>query len=1008
MAEINRNIEGLEILKVITDEDILLNGYISNANAKLISENGSVTVTNFINGYGELFAVAENDIWFQGKFEDASSTKLISNNGNVTTGQETSHGVVTKNAKLSVVANNDVNIYAGQINDKCNASIVSKHGMTRIVGEIMGQAKLYVISEGDIEIFGNIGIQQHAYTHFPQVELISTQGSIRIYGGINDASSVRLTAAIDILIRDGINPGADDFWHPDTRVVAKCEGKITVNQHIKVKTHSYIEFRAHRGIEINGLILMADYSHIKFSVASEGIQVNGDIIGHPNLIYHNPTGLIGGTGGGRHLAIQDDWIDEYKPSIVPAITATWWNNWFWSYGFVSDQIYKPKTYHELVKLMKELSYIKNIRVKGAGGGWSFSDVTLPHNDIEEINNVSIFERGKNNTNDLRYVLRHMVERNTPMDMYPFQVAKSLEHSSDYDDNLLKKNVKSGIDLKSTPSSFKMIDTKNLCSSLQCKLKKKIAYNKQQQEKTHRYWVEAGITMVDLNKLLDHNLPRLAIEASGGSPGATLAGTISTATHGGEFKKPLLIDRILAVHLIGPDGQEWWIEGSNRVITQLDLNTIYNGHSINFVSTSSWNEIKTGISADDFLKAVVTSMGSMGIIYSVVLEVVPQFSIQQATYKYQSINGSSGWEKLLTKAGITSDQLLSRDTSANTALLDFLINGSINGTGISNIDNQYMDLAINPISKSCWIVNRKFLPIIADDDKEMDLISNYTNSLNSSLGEGRAPFNGSKLMSRLLEFLDMPTEDIGLLLELGHMGNFIGGVQKYSSMFLSSIIAHLQIKAMWSAANHPTHTFKGHKFLGDVLDGILDALQETHEQPRSVMSGLSSRVGAIGWPNTGLPGRGFEVAISPSIAFSYVNDIISIIDEMKLENKVFLGYISVRLCPSTRTLMGMQQFKQYAVMVEIVAHRTPESNIIFDNLIDFTKIYSGFDYGQFPPFHWGLETEKIDQEYLLKTPFNQPYRGALTRLDVFKLAKRIIRNDHHEAIFDNTFVARMGF
>ena len=71
-------------------------------------------------------------------------------------------------------------------------------------------------------------------------------------------------------------------------------------------------------------------------------------------------------------------------------------------------------------------------------------------------------------------------------------------------------------------------------------------------------------MADLQQLLDHQLPRMAIQASGGSPGATLAGTLSTATHGGEWQWPLLVDRVKAVHLVAPGGVEWWIEGDEPI------------------------------------------------------------------------------------------------------------------------------------------------------------------------------------------------------------------------------------------------------------------------------------------------------------------------------------------------------------------------------------------------------------------------------------------------------------
>lgn len=981
---INRDINGNEVLKVTTEEDIILNGDInSNADVKLISETGSVTIHKDINSQATLLAIANESVYYRGEFNSETSTKLISKNRSITVGIEGQKKNVNQGAKLSITAKEDVIFHHTDLNGKCDVYIVSKNGSTSLRGDLNSESKLFIISENDIDIIGDINGNV-------RVELISTQGTIRIHGHIHSNSTVKLTAAKNIKIGKEIEGNLS--------VVARCEGQIILNG--KINNHAYVGFRAHQGIEIHGDI--SDHSHARFSIVSGNITIHGNISDNSKITYW-PNGSLNLHGSGLGRSEASPWVQEHAASPENAEIGSWWNNWFWSYGFVSNRVYRPNTYQKLVEIVANLynaasTSSEDIRVKAAGGSWSFSDIILPHNDINEVKNISIFERGKNNTVDLTHVLRHMRQKDRQMDIYPYQIVKSLEHSSYYDTTALRKRVKSGIDLKPTQSRYWIIDTKNLCSSLQSFLTKK--HVDVGGERTYRYWVEAGITMTDLNKLLDNNYPRLAIEASGGSPGATLAGTISTATHGGEFDKPLLIDRVLAIHLFGLDGQEWWIEGSNRVIEKEELQGLYpNISDDHFISSETWDD--TSIDADDFLKTVVTSMGTMGIIHSVVIEVVPQFSIQQVTYKHQ------GWKALLDKAGLSIDQLTSADSTANIDLMNFLIDGVRNGTGISAEENQYMDLAINPISKSCWIVNRKFISRIANEENGLDLISNYMNSLSSIMAEG-ANSDGifhSGLFGRLLDFLSIPRDSLGLVFGTSNISNFLTGVGNFP-MLLSSLMAHLEVKAMWNAT-HESDANRGHKFLSDILEGILDALQGTYEEPKSEISGLSYKVGAIGWPQTGLPGRGFEVAVSPSIAFTYVNDLLNLIDEKAALNKVFLGYISIRLCPNTRTLMGMQQFSPYSVMVEIVAHRTPEANEIFDSLIDFTKDYSHFRNGEYPPFHWGLETEKIDRAYLENTPFGNIYKNGLTRLAVFNLVKERLRNGH-PPLFDNTFVARMGF
>jgi len=993
---INRNIDGREVLKVITEDLIELNGFISgHANVKFISESNSVTINNFMNGHSELLAIADGNVVFQNSLRDHSSAKLISKNGDVYIGNEdiANNFVITNEANVSIEANKDVRIFLTIINSNSPMSIVSKNGSVKIVGEIRGNASISIISEKDIVIQGNITDRVH-------LDLISTKGSIIIGGQIHHSPTIKLTASKQILINNFIVGNTEDWNHPQPSVVARCEGDIIVNGGITVKSYGYIEFRSYNSIRINGNVLIADSAQVKLSASDGPINIFGSIIGRPNLTYW-ATGRLFVTGSGRNLATESNWVQEYGRSLDDAIPGIWWTNWFWSYGYISNYIYKPVSYSELsilyTNLINAAQQINGLKIKAAGGSWSFSDIILPQDSVEEVNRISIFVRGKNNTIDLRLVLRGMTDANTPMDLNPFLVSRSLDHSSFFEqtERHLRKKVKPGIDLKTTKDNYLLIDTKFICSSLQHNLIKKVHNGK------HRYWVEAGITMENLSKLLDHSTPRLAIEASGGSPGATLAGTISTSTHGGEFKKPLLIDRVLAVHLFGADGKEWWIEGSNEVIEKEELQRLFpNITDDHFISRETWSE--TEYSSDDFLKAVITSLGCLGIIYSVVLEVVPQFSIKQVTYKYKH------WNDLLSRAQIT-DGLVNKSAEANNALLNFLIDGSLNKTGIPLSKNEYMDLAINPISKSCWVVNREFLPFIAEDSKEMDLISNYINSLSNNLTEGETHFEflGSKLVARFANFLSIPTDGIGsfVLAEINHFKNFARGIQG-NSMLLSSLMALFQVKAMWNKTNASGDPLRGHKFLSDILDGVLDALQGTHENPKSEVSGVSSKVGAIGWPSTGLPGRGFEVAVSPNIAFSYINDILTYIDEMMAMNKVFLGYISIRLCPSTNTLMGMQQFSPYSVMVEVVAHRTPESNEIFDGLISFTKNYSGFSQGQFPTFHWGLETEQFDEEYLRKTPFMNPYRGNLTKIDLFKRIKNFIRNNH-SPVFDNAFAKRMG-
>jgi len=83
------------------------------------------------------------------------------------------------------------------------------------------------------------------------------------------------------------------------------------------------------------------------------------------------------------------------------------------------------------------------------------------------------------------------------------------------------------------------------------------------------------------------------------------------------------------------------------------------------------------------------------------------------------------------------------------------------------------------------------------------------------------------------------------------------------------------------------------------------------------------VGATGFPASGIMGTGLEIALAPADAFGFLmREILDKIDAYS----PFFGYVSIRVCSMTNTLMGMQQFgdakNPYSVMIEVMAFATP--------------------------------------------------------------------------------------
>jgi FAD/FMN-containing dehydrogenase len=133
-----------------------------------------------------------------------------------------------------------------------------------------------------------------------------------------------------------------------------------------------------------------------------------------------------------------------------------------------------------------------------------------------------------------------------------------------------------------------------------------------------YHAEAGMTIESLYT----ELAALgqALETMGGSSGQTLAGAISTGTHGGDLFKPPLADSVLALHLVGVGGAEYWIEPSSGITDS--------GLLQEFVVPTI--DARNIIYDDAIFNACLVSLGCMGVIYAVVLKVREAYDLIETT------------------------------------------------------------------------------------------------------------------------------------------------------------------------------------------------------------------------------------------------------------------------------------------------------------------------------------------------------------------------------------------
>ncbi len=576
----------------------------------------------------------------------------------------------------------------------------------------------------------------------------------------------------------------------------------------------------------------------------------------------------------------------------------------------------------------------------------------------------------------------------------------------------------------SPESAYVIDTHALASSLQVQLpdlltpSATVAMNARSGHSPRYFFhVEAGITISELGELLARQSPHLSLQAISGSPGATLAGAISTATHGAEFNWPLLIDRVMAVHLVGPGGLQWWIEGTEQIADPDKLLAAYPGLARERIISGATP--RYGIPPKDWLKAVVVSMGSIGVLYSVVLEVVPQFGVHevvvQRTWKTLGFLGNQFPASNLP--ALLRDPMTASTVSSR--IVKLMQSGNLNGTGIVQSDgqreiNQYADLAINPNMRKdgdfdTWVGNRELtaaLPI----DPQPPASNEMAEMIKGIQGALSAP-DLDPTWSGIYGFgspNDVPWNLLGSALT--HSGVFAGG-----STGLGAKVDRLTNAADMIDVGLDTFLTPmgaqapGFDLAQHVLSGLLAGLLGTANKAKiSDKRGVS--VGALGFPGSGVMGAALEIALAPADAFGFIQtQILDKVDPMK----PFLGYISVRLCSPTETLLGMQQFSDAAhncsVMIEVVGFGNDDGRKFVGDLqmrtVDLIRL-SGLE----AMLHWGLENEQFDRFHLHGLmALQRPAGSGMNKLDTFKAVRALIRAESPtpSTVFNNNFTTRLG-
>jgi len=140
-------------------------------------------------------------------------------------------------------------------------------------------------------------------------------------------------------------------------------------------------------------------------------------------------------------------------------------------------------------------------------------------------------------------------------------------------------------------------------------------------------VQSGIRIRELNAHLDSL--GLALTNMGGYDGQTVAGVISTATHGSGIRFGPIADDVRSLELVGSGGDLYRIEPRNGITDPEAFASRY----------PEW----TLLQDDDAFNAARVGMGCLGIIYAVTLAVRSKFYLRE-------VRTMSSWEEIEGELG----------------------------------------------------------------------------------------------------------------------------------------------------------------------------------------------------------------------------------------------------------------------------------------------------------------------------------------------------------------------
>jgi hypothetical protein len=374
--------------------------------------------------------------------------------------------------------------------------------------------------------------------------------------------------------------------------------------------------------------------------------------------------------------------------------------------------------------------------------------------------------------------------------------------------------------------------------------------------------------------------------------------------------------VAAIFLVGAGGLQYWIEPGP------------NPHQIAFspIDADKLTQLYPCLSVkydSDLFNSVLVSMGSMGVIYALLLRVVPQYSLLQW-------NQDSSWESVKARARTDLNGVLHGNFSGMVEFVGRWI-PSEEYAHPSQVRGRYFGLTINPVKNDdgthyCIITNRFELRLQPEamgvSPGNIGNIS--TDALQKEIQKN--PLFAQAVAHGVAQFVI-----VGVVLGLWP-GDF-GAAKGYPSGILGTIYQAEDDGRAWAVRDAiryllqlqfpvvPTHEWTGawgHQSWTPINfsweeEPEVGSTKEREEDryPQidlgyKIMASGGSGGGLTGFVSSGVQILSVEAFNSLEACFNLIDSILAHCDDLVDQNKYPVGYIALRTCKPTSAFLGPEQ------------------------------------------------------------------------------------------------------